>query len=347
MLLQLAKLAAPVANAVVAARRMKRASHCAQDLAGDVGQALHQAATTLSEGAQNAAKVAAREAIQGLESQLQNVLLREEEWHELAQLCRDDVVQAGKKSAKIMDEYLQKGQILAGVIILILNFQAANLFLISLSILVVPFINNNVDILQEKVLLLASLAHGIRAVPYIQCLKVVVMILTSGFVMKIAARCSEKLLKMPSNVPIGTVISSICRDPAPGYLPCDGREHPTNRYPELAGCLEEQPGEMFRVPDFRGRCVFGAGGSEGLTARALLEEGGQETVTLVIENLPPHEHVYRHELWLGGQGLASGGGHGQVGFDQKIARTDPTGASRPFDIMPPWVALSYFIWAIP
>lgn len=47
----------------------------------------------------------------------------------------------------------------------------------------------------------------------------------------------------------------------------------------------------FALPDLRGRMAVGTGNGPGLTPVDLGDKGGNETVTLTTDNLPPHTHV--------------------------------------------------------
>ena len=359
MLMTVAKVAAPVANALFAARGVKKIRDCANVNVNLMGQALRDAATILSNGVQEAADRSTLQAVRSFENQLHNVLLREEEWRRLLELCRNDAAQAGLKCREIMEEYLHKGCILVVAFLVILAIQAGNLFLISMAILVVPFVNNNVDLLQEilKVLLLAVFEHGSFVTPYI--LRGVLGVAAVLAILKLAAPCSKMLSRFGSNIPVGTVVAFAGREVPAGYLVCNGEEHSTSMYPELAHCLtlEGHPSETFRVPDLRGQFIVGAGHGEGLENRTRLDRGGREEVALDIENLPAHTHhlsfqsmSLHHEL----------GPRTQVPredrYQERVTRhvqqnlqiqTQSTGESRPFNIMPPWLALEYHIKALP
>src|ERR1700754_404975 len=47
----------------------------------------------------------------------------------------------------------------------------------------------------------------------------------------------------------------------------------------------------FALPDLRGRAAVGTGQGGGLTNRVLGEIGGSESVTLLVSNLAPHNHM--------------------------------------------------------
>ena len=97
------------------------------------------------------------------------------------------------------------------------------------------------------------------------------------------------------------------------WLPCDGSAISRTVYNQLYDVIGTNFGDgdsstTFNVPDFRGRTALGTGtgtglnlkdengGSEptagsALTARELGEWGGQETYTIVEDNLPTHVHA--------------------------------------------------------
>jgi microcystin-dependent protein len=47
----------------------------------------------------------------------------------------------------------------------------------------------------------------------------------------------------------------------------------------------------FALPDLRGRVPLGAGSGPGLTSRRLGGEGGKEAVTLMVAEMPNHNHI--------------------------------------------------------
>jgi microcystin-dependent protein len=50
------------------------------------------------------------------------------------------------------------------------------------------------------------------------------------------------------------------------------------------------------TPDLRGRFVLGSGQGVNLTNRELKQTGGTETHTLTVDELPPHNHLYRYSI---------------------------------------------------
>jgi len=94
-------------------------------------------------------------------------------------------------------------------------------------------------------------------------------------------------------VPIGGMIG-FGGDVAPlGWLLCDGAFYDPAVYPELyseLGYKYGQSGNLFAVPDARGRVAIGAGQGQGLTNRLLGQKGGAEVHYLTIAEMPSHAH---------------------------------------------------------
>ncbi|MEA5625327.1 tail fiber protein [Nostoc sp. UHCC 0251] len=78
-----------------------------------------------------------------------------------------------------------------------------------------------------------------------------------------------------------------------GWLFCDGATYNTSTYPalfEAIGYIYGGSGATFKVPDSRGRVTLGVGAGTGLTTRTLGQNGGLETVTLNLAQIPSHTH---------------------------------------------------------
>ncbi len=79
-----------------------------------------------------------------------------------------------------------------------------------------------------------------------------------------------------------------------GWLPCDGRLVNVQQYQALYALLGNQYGgvalQTFGVPNLQGQALVGMGTGTGLTARALGNQSGAETVTLTAPQLPVHNH---------------------------------------------------------
>ena len=82
-----------------------------------------------------------------------------------------------------------------------------------------------------------------------------------------------------------------------GWMPCDGRLLHIAQYQALFALIGTTYGgngvTTFALPDLRGRIVVGPGNGPGLTPKTLGEMGGTETNTLLISNLPPHNHAIK------------------------------------------------------
>ena len=65
--------------------------------------------------------------------------------------------------------------------------------------------------------------------------------------------------------------------------------------------------------------------------------------------MPIHQHEFSHVKWLGGDGLRSGGGHGQVEFHGggHKDKTNFVGKEQPdaVEVLPPYAAYTYIIKA--
>ena len=80
-----------------------------------------------------------------------------------------------------------------------------------------------------------------------------------------------------------------------GWLPADGRLLPISQYTPLFALLGTTYGgdgrNTFALPNLQGRVVVGAGQLAGGQPYPLGQMGGAETVTLSVNNLPPHAHT--------------------------------------------------------
>lgn len=79
------------------------------------------------------------------------------------------------------------------------------------------------------------------------------------------------------------------------WMLCNGQELQINQYEALYSLIGQNYGgngtETFKLPNLCGRVPIGAGQGEGLINKSLGEKSGVETNTLLIANLPPHNHV--------------------------------------------------------
>ncbi|MBK1442483.1 phage tail protein [Parapedobacter sp. ISTM3] len=79
-----------------------------------------------------------------------------------------------------------------------------------------------------------------------------------------------------------------------GWMFCDGSLLPISSYSVLYSILGTTYGgdgrTTFALPNLSGRVPMGAGQGAGLSHRVLGERGGQEIVSLTLNNLPAHSH---------------------------------------------------------
>lgn len=80
-----------------------------------------------------------------------------------------------------------------------------------------------------------------------------------------------------------------------GWATCDGQILSIAQNTALFSLLGTTYGGdgrvTFGLPDLRGRVPMHAGNGPGLTPRTLGEKSGSETITLLTQNLPPHQHT--------------------------------------------------------
>lgn len=150
----------------------------------------------------------------------------------------------------------------------------------------------------------------------------------------------------------------------------DGRLLPISQYQKLYSVIGTTYGgdgvTSFALPDMRGRATIGVGDLNNVTYYAGLRIG-EETVTLTLENIPPHDHnVTTTVKTFASSGLASTGqADGEVLLasprNDLIYAPDPpelefsststtattalesTGTSAPVDISQPSLGLNYII----
>ncbi|RVV96981.1 phage tail protein [Mesobaculum littorinae] len=82
-----------------------------------------------------------------------------------------------------------------------------------------------------------------------------------------------------------------------GWAFCEGQLLPVYTYQALFSLIGTTYGgdgrSSFGLPDMRGRLPVDQGSGPALTQRTIGERSGSETVTLGVENIPPHIHAFR------------------------------------------------------
>lgn len=81
-----------------------------------------------------------------------------------------------------------------------------------------------------------------------------------------------------------------------GWLACNGSLVPVSQNQVLYAVIGNQfggtSGVNFNLPDLRGQSPMGTGTGPGLSPRPNASKGGTEAVTLVVSQLPNHDHVF-------------------------------------------------------
>lgn len=142
--------------------------------------------------------------------------------------------------------------------------------------------------------------------------------------------------------PAGSVMAFAGENAPDGWLKCDGQEVSREDYSSLFAAIGTVYGEgdgetTFNVPDLSGRFVFGSSSTHELAS-----EGGSETVTLTVEEMPSHYHgVEGRYGGIGNGGSIQRGWSGDTASQQ--INTRGSGASHPHNNMPPFVTMTYII----
>jgi len=95
---------------------------------------------------------------------------------------------------------------------------------------------------------------------------------------------------------VGEILAFAGSDsPNADWLPCDGSSLLRVDYPDLFTVIGttfgSSDGSHFNIPDLRGRAGIGSGTGQGLTARSLGAQLGEEDHTLTIAETPNHSHT--------------------------------------------------------
>lgn len=95
------------------------------------------------------------------------------------------------------------------------------------------------------------------------------------------------------------------------------------------------------TPDLRGRFILGVSETHPMG-----ETGGEEEVTLTVEQMPKHTHVYR--LAKGGKSIVSSSVGNNTGYPylsnaNDLENVGEKGSNQPHPNMPPYYALIYIM----
>lgn len=93
---------------------------------------------------------------------------------------------------------------------------------------------------------------------------------------------------------LGVIFPFVTASPPDNCLECDGATYNRVDYPDLYALLDIAfivNADTFTVPDLRGRTVIGVGHGAGLSVRAVGDNGGEESHTLIVSETPSHSHT--------------------------------------------------------
>ena len=109
----------------------------------------------------------------------------------------------------------------------------------------------------------------------------------------------------------------------------------------------------FALPDLRGRSAVSSGQGPGLSNYSLGQNGGEESVTLQVSQMPTHNHSVQASTAVGNQSSPAGNAWAAQGRAPIFSSTDGTpmspgstsltGGSQPHDNMSPYLTLNYVI----
>lgn len=143
-----------------------------------------------------------------------------------------------------------------------------------------------------------------------------------------------------------------------GWALCNGQLLPISQYTALFAILGTTYGGdgrvTFALPDLRGRAPIHAGQGPGLSNRRLGQRGGQEDVTLAVEELPPHSHQAVGSANRTSSTTPAGSVWGSTGRTRLYAAPGApanmspaaianTGAGMSHENMPPYLVINYII----
>ncbi len=136
---------------------------------------------------------------------------------------------------------------------------------------------------------------------------------------------------------------------------CNGQLLPISSYTAVFSLLGTTFGgdgrTTFGLPDMRGRLPIHPGRGPGLSQRRWGEEGGNETVTLTMAQIPNHTHTLNGTTSIGNTADPSDATLARDGRDQTYANSAPntdmhanhiqtSGGGQAHENMPPWLAVN-------
>lgn len=145
-----------------------------------------------------------------------------------------------------------------------------------------------------------------------------------------------------------------------GYATCQGQLLPIAQNTALFSLLGTTFGgngqTTFALPDLRGRVPMGWGQGPGLSPRDLGETGGEENTTLLVTQIPAHNHLLNASSEAGDSSVPTGKVLANTGALDKEYRTlgastvqlnassiSATGGNQPHNNLQPFLVLNFYI----
>jgi microcystin-dependent protein len=112
---------------------------------------------------------------------------------------------------------------------------------------------------------------------------------------KIKSERRGELLRMASQPYLGGIFLFAGNFAPRGYMLCQGQVLPIAQYTALFSILGTTYGgngsTNFQLPDLRGRAPIGEGTGPGLSPVTLGQASGSQSVSILANNMPSHNHV--------------------------------------------------------
>ncbi len=143
-----------------------------------------------------------------------------------------------------------------------------------------------------------------------------------------------------------------------GWMFCDGQLLPISQYDTLFNLIGTTYGgdgqSTFALPDLRGRVPIHQGLDSFGNNRVLAQNGGLETVTLTVSQLPAHNHVPQANSNPGSQASPANGvwaaqttlvpyANVAPSVNMDPAASGSAGGSQPHDNMLPYLGVNFII----
>ena len=157
------------------------------------------------------------------------------------------------------------------------------------------------------------------------------------------------VLSNSSSSPLGVILPYAASIAPEGWVICDGTELSRDEYSDLFSLIDTTYGSgngstTFNIPNLSGRVPVGIDidGNTVSNGVELGNFGGEQTHTLLIDEMPNHSHGYTAPI---NSGNASGQNTIPVGTTSNLTyqETEPIGGDQPHNNMQPYLVTNYII----